>query len=91
MFTMSVKTFIEKVRVYAEQAGVAGACTMTSHAFRRGMAQEIVSQGGSLADLLRAGSWQSKAFLTYLRDGQIQDKAVAEMIVCVSDSDDEHD
>ena len=73
---------------YAEAAGVPDACALTSHAFRRGRAQDIISQGGSLADLLRAGGWQAKAFLAYLRDSQAQDKVVADMVVSVSDSED---
>ena len=53
------------------------------------MAQDIVSHGGSLAELLRAGGWHSKAFLTYLKETQPADVAVSQMVIDVSDSDDE--
>ena len=69
--------------------GVKDAVKIGTHAFRRGMAQDIVSAGGSLAVLLRAGEWHSKAFLTYLRESQPQDEAVAQVVINLSDSEDE--
>ena len=51
------------------------------------MAQDIVSAGGSLAVLLKAGDWHSKAFLTYLRESQPEDEAVAQLVINVSDSE----
>ena len=89
VFSLTAKTFIDRVRMYARQAGVKDALTLGSHVFRRGMAQDIVSQGGSLAELLRAGGWHSKASLTYLRDSQAQDQTVSQMVVNLSDSEDE--
>ena len=53
------------------------------------MAQDIVSAGGSLAVLLRAGDWHSKAFFKYLRESQAQDEAAAQFVINVSDSEDE--
>ena len=89
VFHMSTKRFVSRVRIYANEAKVPSANVLTSHAFRRGMAQDIVDSGGSLAALLRAGDWHSRAFLLYLRDAQVQDKAVANFIVNVSDSEDD--
>ena len=34
--------------------------------FRRGHAQQILDDGGNLADVVRAGQWASPAFLLYL-------------------------
>ena len=62
-----------------------------THAFRRGMAQDIISAGGSLAILLRAGEWNSSAFLRYLRESQPQEEAVAQVVINLSDSDEEQE
>ena len=58
-----------------------------THAFRRGMAQEIVDMGGSLATLMEAGGWTSSAFRVYLRGTQVEDMAVASAIIQLSDSE----
>ena len=60
-----------------------------THAFRRGMAQDIIDAGGSLAVLMRAGEWKSRAFLNYLREAQPQETAVARAVINLSDSEDE--
>ena len=89
VFHMSTKFFVARVRFYATESKLPGANNLTSHAFRRGMAQDIVDNGGSLAVLLRAGDWHSRAFFLYLRDSQVQDSAVANIVVNASDSEDE--
>ena len=78
-----------KIREYAREAQLHFSVNLTSHAFRRGMAQDIVDAGGSLAELLRAGGWNSNAFLYYLRDTQVQDVAVSQMVVLLSDTEDD--
>ena len=60
---------------------------MSSHAFRRGMAQDIVDHGVLLAGLLRAGDWSSSAFLSYLRHHQPEDAAAAQTIIMMSGSE----
>ena len=77
------------MRQYAAEAGVANAVQLGTHAFRRGMAQDIVDHGGSLAVLLKAGDWHSKSFFKYLRESQAEDSAVAQMVVNLSDSEGE--
>ena len=80
-------------KVYAEcieeshDCRISDANRLGTHAFRRGMAQDIVSAGGSLAVLLRAGDWHSKSFLAYLRDSQPEDEAVAQFVINISDSE----
>ena len=87
VFSLTAQAFVTCVREHALEANVDNPLTITSHAFRRGMAQDIVTHGGTLGELLRAGGWTSRAFLMYLRDSQIHDKAVAEMIIELSDTE----
>jgi len=89
VFDCSVNVFISNVRLYAQIAGIVNAEQITTHAFRRGMAQDIVNSGGTLATLLKAGDWHSKAFFQYLRESHVQDQAIAELVVMASDSEDE--
>ena len=89
VFSISAAMFLKKVRIYAQSRNIPSAMRMGSHAFRRGMAQDIVDQGGSLAELLRAGEWHSKAFLKYLRECQAQGNVIAHMVVNLSDSETE--
>ena len=77
------------MRRCALSAGVQHLALRGSHAFRRGMAQDIIDGGGSLATLLRAGEWRSSAFLKYLRDCQPEEAAVAQVVINLSDSEDE--
>ena len=68
---------------------MADAQRVGTHAFRRGMAQDIISHGGSLAVLLRAGDWTSRAFMVYLRESQVQDEAVSQLVINATDSESE--
>ena len=89
VFSLSCHLFLSRIRDFAARCDIAVASNIGTHAFRRGMAQDIVSAAGSLAMLLKAGGWHSKAFLTYLRDSQIRDEAIAQLVINVSDSEDE--
>ena len=89
LFSLTAKVFLRRIREYAAEAGISNAAKLGTHGFRRGMAQDIVDQGGSLADLLKAGHWHSKAFFAYLRESQTEDNAIAQMIVDLSDSEPE--
>ena len=80
---------MKRTRLYAEEANLRDVGSLGTHAFRRGMAQDIVSHGGTLATLLRAGAWNSKAFLAYLRESQTQDEAVSQLVINLSDSEPE--
>ena len=86
---MTASTFLKHVRDLASESNVQDAALIGTHAFRRGMAQDIVSAGGSLSTLLRAGDWHSRAFLKYLRESQPQEDAIAQLIINVSDSEPE--
>ena len=87
MFTKSAAQFIGCLRRHAASLGFPEADKLGSHALRRGMAQDIVDSGGTLATLLRAGDWKSSAFVQYLRDAQVEDCAVAGLIINHSDAE----
>ena len=89
LFSLNAASFLNKVRSLAEQCQLADLRQIGTHAFRRGMAQDIVSNGGTLAVLLNAGGWNSKAVFTYLRQSQVDDSAVSQLIINVSDSEEE--
>ena len=55
------------------------------------MAQDLLESKGSLSEVLRAGGWSSSAYLRYLRSAQLDDKAVAQMVIELSDSEGEED
>ena len=76
------------MRRVAEEVGIENHSKIGTHAFRRGMAQDIIDAGGSLSVLLRAGEWNSSAFLRYLRQSQPQETAVAQAVINLSDSED---
>ena len=87
VFSVTSSAFLASIKELAGDCAISGASQLGTHAFRRGMAQDIVSAGGSLAVLLKAGEWHSKAFLKYLREAQPQDEAVAQVVINLSDSE----
>ena len=87
MFHLTKHQFAKDVKTYGAAAGVPGWQSLGTHAFRRGMAQAILDEGGSLAFLLKAGGWTSSAYLRYLRESQVQDVAVGQAIFNLSHSD----
>ena len=42
------------------------------HDFRRGAAQSLLATGCRLSVILKAGSWSSRAFMTYLDESRIE-------------------
>ena len=89
VFTITKSKFVESIRRLALRIGIPHAARVGTHAFRRGMAQDLVDGKGSLAEVLRAGGWSSSAYLKYLRTAQLDDKAVAKMVIELSESEDE--
>ena len=86
---MSVPKFLTKIREFAAAAKFPQAAQVGTHSFRRGLAQDIVDKGVSLATLLNAGGWTSTAFQVYLREEQIEDTVVGQFLVDMSESEDE--
>jgi len=64
-----------------EKIGFPQAADFSSHGFRRGMAQEILRRGGSLADVLAAGGWRSPAFLLYLDRNEVDEAAILDFLL----------
>ena len=89
VFTMSRTTFISEIRELARSISHEHASFVGTHAFRRGMARDILARGGSLATLMQAGGWTSSAFQLYLRNEQLQDTAVGHFLIEVSSSGEE--
>ena len=89
VFQLTKHQFAKDVKTYGAAAGVPGWQSLGKHAFRRGMAQAILDEGGSLALLLKATGWTSFAFLRYLRESQVQDVAAGQTIINLSDSEEE--
>ena len=89
IFSFTTQSFRREIQRLALAAGHPQAELVGTHAFRRGMAQDILDNGGTLATLLRAGGCTSSAFQLYLRTEQIQDTAVGQLLLEVSDSDEE--
>ncbi len=79
------------LRSDASDLGMPDAMRLGSHAFRRGMARDIVDIvkcGGSLATLLRAGQWRSQSFMVYLQEHTLDEFAVARLMIDHSDDED---
>ena len=89
IFSVTKHYFARRIKDLAREVGFEVHARFGTHAFRRGMAQEIVDMGGSLATLMEAGGWTSSAFRVYLRGAQVEDMAVASAIIQLSDSETE--
>ena len=85
---MTEKQFIATVQRRAAGLNLPDHIIIGTHALRRGMPQDMIDAGGSLAVLLRAGEWNWSAFLRYLRQSQPQEAAVAQAVISLSDSED---
>ena len=55
------------------------------HAFRRGMASDMLASGSSLSAILRAGGWRSAAFLRYLRSQDLDEREALDFTLANSD------
>ena len=87
IFSVSKHYFARRIKELARDAGFELHARFGTHAFRRGMAQETVDLGVSLATVMEAGGWTSSAYRVYLRGAQVEDMAVARAIIQLSDSD----
>ena len=89
LFSISTSRFLSAIRGVAAAVGFKHAQHVGTHSFTRGMAQDILDRGGSLAVLMNAGGWASSAYKVYLRSEQVQDTAVGQFLIELSDSDTE--
>ena len=60
------------------QSRVAHAFGYCMHDFRRGHAKDTVTNGDSLATILKAGGWRSAAFQAYIDLSELETSAVLE-------------
>ena len=58
------------------------------HTFRRSAAQDMLSSGGAVSQIVRAGGWKSSAFLAYLHRKDVDDRAALELVQAESDGED---
>ena len=57
------------------------------HAFRRGMARDLLAKGEELSVILRAGGWRSSAFLNYLTTSGVEEREALDFSFAESDSE----
>ena len=57
------------------------------HAFRRGMARDLLASGQQLSFILRAGGWRSSAFLNYLTSSGLEEREAMDFSMADSDSE----
>ena len=89
VFGLKLHYVRRRLKEVANSVEVKNASQVGAHSLRRGMAQDIIDSGNSLAVLLKAGGWSSGAFLDYLRADQASDAAVSQVLVQLSDSDED--
>ena len=86
VFSFSYAYFLRQVKHFASLCGVTEVGT---HAFRRGMAQDMAAQGCQLFEILQAGGWRSSSFMAYMKPHELQAGACAQLIADHSDSGEE--
>ena len=86
VFSFSYASFASATKYYAARAGVMHVGT---HAFRRGMAQDMAAQGCPLYEILQAGGWKSAGFMAYMSQHELEAGACAQFVANHSDSETE--
>ena len=61
-----------RIRSVLGKLAVPQAASYGTHDFRRGHAQDIVQDGGTLAQVLAAGQWKSAAFMSYIKEAELE-------------------
>jgi hypothetical protein len=64
------------LRLIQQLAGELELPRFTWHSLRRGMAQDLIASGSSLASVLLAGGWRSSAVLRYLSRTELDSKMI---------------
>lgn len=77
----------EATRMFKACCDTAGIPWPGWHAFRRGMATDMLDKGSPLSLILRAGGWRSGAFLTYLTRSALDKREAVEFTLNDSNSD----
>ena len=76
-----------RLRKHLDAAGVSDSKCYSLHSFRRGAAQDLVAAKCTLAFLLLAGGWSSRACFEYLQPSELNLKGALNLIMNDSDSD----
>ena len=87
VFDISASRFSRSLREFAGMVDLPDAVRYGSHAFRRGMAQDIIKAGGNLATLMRAGQSNSGAYRVYLQNHVLEEDAIAQLLIDHSDDE----
>ena len=87
LFDSTKYQFSHSLQFFAAVAGLPNAEMYGSHALRRGMAQDIMKAGGSLATQMRAGQWSSGAYRAYLQNHVLEEDAIAQLLIDHSDDE----
>ena len=70
------------------RSNIPNASLYRTHDLRRGHCQDMVDNGSTVAEILRAGQWRSAAFLKYVDLDELERGAVMEAHMDESSSDD---
>lgn len=87
LFNTSPAAFQLVLRRLANQLGIPRASSLTSKAFRRGSARELLRSNCTMAQVLVAGQWRSAAFLNYLARSEVDERAIFDCIDELSDNE----
>jgi hypothetical protein len=87
VFSLNPTSFNRVLRIHLQRIGFADAHSATSHGFRRGTTMEILSRGGTLADILRSGGWKSSAFLEYLEKSEVNLLSVFDLMATADEAE----
>ena len=88
-FSMGGAVCLAKLRKYLRELRVNRFSKFGLHAFRRGHAQDMLSNGATLTMILRAGEWRSAAFMSYLNMADLGERAVLEAHYAMSEAEGE--
>ena len=79
---------LNALREMLRLSNVPNASIYRTHDLRRGHCQDMVDNGSTVAEILRAGQWRSAAFLNYVDLDELERGAVMEAHMDESSSDD---
>ena len=77
----------EALKYLKRNAVAAGGGVPSWHAFRRGMATDLLASGHDWGAVMLAGGWRSTAFLDYLRSRELSAQAAGDNSFSFSDSE----
>jgi hypothetical protein len=81
--------FLRETRKVLTELQVQDAMTYGSHSFRRGCADDLRASGASLRTILEAGGWKSGAFQAYISMTDVENDAVAQIVLDYSEDEGE--